>query len=240
MQGMRARLRVGVATTITKLGFYAFQFMMMVFYAFIYAKDGTVDYQRYISAYYIMWFLVSLLLLALCVKNRKMKKPATAAILSICCFIVVCFASLVRPGYSILDYPTDVYDNERLFKSHVQELTQGMEKGDRVLFVCQNGDGGEWFKYAYYSLPVVLDYSVMGGRAFEPIDGSDPWAEENRNKMLALLNDDDINYLLLANSDDIFVTLFSVYFTDGLQNFSGEPIMYEKQADGLFSPIIYP
>lgn len=255
----RQRLRIALAGVLLLLGFAGYQFSLLVFYGFIYhARDSfeIVDYGRYLATYFTAWLLPGLVLLVQGAFARPVaannapraeathpanptgrQKLAAAAMLALCVGLCLRFATLVRPGYSVLDWPDSAYAAQHRRQSEADALLAALPPGARLFFVCQGGDGQEWFEYSYYLLPTVLDYSVTGGRSFWP-----HMAEDDFGQTLASLQthlaDTGCDYIYVYSSDEVFSQNFGGLFADRLAGWDGTPTLYQKGDDALYRPIL--
>lgn len=243
----RDRQRVALAGSLLLLGYFAYHFVLLVFYAFLYHADGSaeaIDYGRYLSTYNLLFSMAGLHFLALAAKQRlplwdaprhnARARGAGVALLAVCCALLLRFAVQVRPGYSVLDYGDSLYAGQRQDKAWAEAAMEQVPPGQRVFFVCQQGTGLEWFTWHYHLLPtVVLDYSLTGGASLHPPagDGGEGYTPE---QLRDYLDEAGCSYMVVYQLDETFVAGYGALFADGLQGFTGTPVLYQKGQDGLY------
>lgn len=165
---------------------------------------------------------------------------ALAAVVVLAAGMLLRFATLVRPGYSVLDYPENVYNAQKQRQQSADLLLENMPQNARVFFVCQGGGGGEWFEYSYYLLPAILEYSITGGGSFWM--QKDPNDETDFGQTLPMvkdyLEDKGCDYIYVYNTDEVFNQNFGTLFEGGLQNRPNTPSLYKLGENGLYHFVV--
>ncbi|MGD9559005.1 MAG: hypothetical protein AB7V55_00170 [Oscillospiraceae bacterium] len=234
----RFRRRVLLAGGLLLGGFLCYQFVMLVFYAHLYhAQPGSrpiFDYARYLQSYLVGWFLAGAALLGRAAKApARWALPATAGVLALALAMLLRTGAMVRPGYSVLDYPASFDDEFTVRQSQVRQLAEHIEPGARVFYVCQGGDGGEWFRTHYEMLPVILDYSISGGGSLPlPADvrGWDA-GQPTLMELAAYLEEQPCRYILIEHIDEAFIEAYAPLFEQPPVAGMETPALYHR-ADG--------
>lgn len=234
-------------------GFAAYHFMLLVNYAFISHTrfdEGIADYGRYILTYFVGLFMLGLFFAAKGATDRGEIRPLAArgVALVLAVFMVARFSVLVRPGYSVLDYPANVFDSQRTSEAEARRVAAAVQPGSRLFFVSQGGDGGEYFQWHYHLLPLTLMYSITGGGTFAPPPAGQEALDTPQNdlgvsldEMRGYLADNDCQYILILRLDEGFAQSYSVLFEGGLKGplESGHegPLLFQRGANGLYHPV---
>lgn len=226
-------------------GFVCYQFVLLVSYTYLlYAESATVvfaDYDRYVTPYYTAWFVlgIALLVSAAARAAKRVKWPAKTAVLAVSCAMAVLFWVMVPRGLSVGDYPDDLYAHQRAEEEQAGRIADVLPEGARVFFVCQGGDGGEWFRYHYYLLPNVLDYSGGGGVSLAPPGyGIEGEAETmSADELEEYLQESGCEYILILRLDDVFVQGYGELFAEPLDAEDAEPALYRRDAQGRYAPV---
>lgn len=255
---LRERLRAALACGLLLGGFALYHMMLIVFWAVLdRVGDGVKEYGRYLSSYTTGWFMLGLCLLALCALPPANKaeadtaaapKPkahagrrlaATAAVLAASLAMLVRFAVLVRPGYSVLDYPGTAFSTERQAMARVEAMRDFIAPGGRVFFVHQGGqfgDGFEFVRYHQYFLPTVLDYSITGGYQLRPPQFGDEARSPTVEELAVYLTENGCDYVYIDKIDAGFVESYGALFGPELAGQSG-PALYRREAAGLYAQV---
>lgn len=234
------RKRIGLAALLSTGGFLGYQFVLLIPYVFTSKyPTGIFDYTRYLSSYYAGWFMLALALLAACAVHNKLT-PAliTAGLLQgMAVVMLALFSTNVLPGHSVLDYPPDTFQRERAEQKLADSISGQIQASGRIFFVSQGDDGKLWFRYSYYFLPHILDYS-MGGTTFVPPGKELPpyHFAITPAEMQAYLEENNCDYIFIERLDETFTTAYAPLFTDHLSGYKGKPVLYKRNAEGLFQP----
>lgn len=245
-QTARQRGRVLLSGGLMLAGFFAYNFMLLVVYAFYNHNKETgeiASFGRYLSSYLAGWLMLGLLLLAMVAGARQLRAErrypkaglARAGVLAMALFMALRTAVLVRPGYSVLDYPSSAFAQQQAWKEKAQAVLEEVPKDGRVFFVCQTDNGRAYGAYHYYLLPVILDYSYTGGIVPTPAAGGDG---VSLDELEAYLSQNGCGYILVDALSDDFVAFYATLFTDELAApLAGGTVLYQRQADGRYAPL---
>lgn len=243
LRGKRPKLRGALFGGLLLCGFWAYQFGLFVVYAFYNRADyqTVFDYARYMATCFLGMVMPGLVLLGMaCGQEKAMEtlrpKLAQAAVLALACVLVWRGAVQLRPGYTVLDYPDTVYDEHRVVTGRAEQIAAALPQDAKLFFLDQQGDGSGWYEYAYNLMPVVLDYSLIGGRNFAP---DEEYPLLNPEGVAGYVQDSGLEYALVISVDELFLEQYSFIFADGLQDFVGEPALYRMNADGLYERMAY-
>ena len=244
----RTFARVAVASVLLLLGFAAYYAFMAYAYAAIFAHSAVLDlvsFERYVSSYPIGWYYVAGALCLLVCGNSRLKKlpfaPAfavfAAAVLSIFHF------SVVPLDQYVLTSPKLVVQQDELrtvLQGQAARFAGAFTNDDRLYYVCQSSDGGEWFVFNYEFLPAYT-VKTFGGGNFVPLDSTAQGAYDKPAgiaEFTQYLLEQDVDYVYLQKLDDYFYSQFAPMFTDNLAGFyDGTCYMYKvvRNSDGSLS-----
>lgn len=234
----RQRRRTALVYTILLVGFVCYQFVLLVSYTYILYPENAVnliDYDRYIGPYYIAWFMLGVLLLAQAALGRgKRAWAAKTAVLATACAGMMLFAAMVPPGLSMPDYTDNQFAEAYAVEESAQRVAEALPEGARVFFVCQGGNGREWFEYHFYLLPKVLDYSFGGGVSLVP-PGQEGGEQVSAAQLEKYLVENGCDYILVLRLDEVFVQAYGGLFAGKLDAEAEGPLLYERQAGGLYT-----
>lgn len=253
MPRKRAKIRVGLVWFLLFAGYVAYHFMLFVVYAYFShtRRDvGVFDYTRYVATYHIGWCMLGLLFLALAAKwNRGKKALAGRSLLLLLAFAMMFRAAdMLRPGYTVLDYPSNAFDQEKKLEQQALDLAGKIQKPGRIFFVSQEGDGGEYMQWHYHFLPKVIDYSITGGSPLAPppqeVRGLPPQqleVEFPRQPTAEMLEEHletyDCQYILIQSLDSVFTQEYAEIFETPLAEDLPLPALFERNAQGKYFQI---
>lgn len=250
-----ARWRIGAAAGLSAAGFAGYYFaIVIVSYGFLmkdFYGDSLPGYERYLSSYLAGWLLLALgLVCVAAARGAKHRAAARGGVLAIACAAAILFGQMVPPSLSVLGYPEIQFAQLREETRIGAAVVAAVPEGERIFFVSQGDDGGRWFRYSYYLLPRILDYSQNGGRSFWPLEGEQfpgwvPPPDEGSvghnyfttEMFEAKIRERGCNYVFVERSDAMFTGYFGVLFSDGLAGPYDMPRLYRRAANGLFEPV---
>jgi hypothetical protein len=249
--GRRQKLRLGLAALLTGGGFAAYHLMLFVYWGVLSHQRGQViSYERHLASYNLAWFLPAATLLALCAvrggaaPSHPARRPlARAAVLALALVMAARTAAMVRPGYSVFDWPDTRYAGQRQRQATAAALAARLPAGARVFFVSQAPDeegGIAHLYYWLYMMPVVVDYSLTGGWHFVPPDdpeappGTPEAAGVTLREMADYLAEHGLEYILIERLDAGFVDTYGSLFRGALADWPGRPALYVRGGDGLY------
>ena len=234
----RDAARMIVTSVLLLLGFVAYYAFMIYAFTSIFAHTATatpMSYERYIASYAVGWFYAGFGLLFLPVGRTRFKAgqfaPAVivlaAAVLSIFHFKTVPVNQFVLTSDRLL-----VQENElrHTLRQIAQKFDGAFTDEDRLYYVCQDSDGGEWFMFNYQYMPAQTVVTLGGGN-FVPVGAglSEPYAAEvGVAEFTDYILEKGITYVYIQKVDDYFYAEFAPMFTDGLTGFfDGTAYMYK-------------
>lgn len=190
--------------------------------------------------YWAGWLALAVLpvALALLAKGRA-RLAAQSGVLAVGIAVALLFVTLVPPGLSALDYSTRAYHQQQMLEQNAQAAAEYLQPGERIFFVCQNGTGLQWFQYSYYFLPYILDYSITGGVSILPpgTPGANPEKAKTLEGLQQYLQQNNCTTIFVVALDDVFIETYGALFTDGLQSFTGQPVLYLGNGQGAYAPV---
>lgn len=250
-QGRHNKWRVGAVGLLSTGGFLGYQYVLFITYAAITKyPDGVPDYNRYSTSYYAGWLLVALFCLALGTRQKAdgltpvEARPALAAqkralaaqsgVLVLALAACIGFGGKVLPNTTLLDYPSRLQADRRAEQATAEALADKMELDGRAFFVTSNDTGGKWFRYHYYLLPRILDYSEGGNVGPPKKNTGDYYVAFTLEEFDAYLVEHGCDYILLEQNASRFRKTYKTLFSDGLKAWEGKPLLYRRGDDGLF------
>lgn len=251
--GRRSRVRAGVLWALSALCFAAYQFMMLLSYAFVFndvTGAGLVDYNRYFDSYYLGWFLFTLALVCAVLQEAAPARRllGSAAVLALCGLFWVGFLHYVGPELSILGYADSEFASAEIAEAETARVVsaiggdparQGDTNAQRLFLVCQGDDGSRWFEYSYDLLPLTLAYGdkdVGGGGGIyglpELYDGTTYYHPYSQGELTDYLTR-NCDYVFVAQSDAVFLASYGSLFSDGLAAAQDGQALYRVTEDGM-------
>ncbi len=149
------------------------------------------------------------------------------------------FVTMVPKGLTMLDYPDRVFAPQQVLTQRVEKLEEKMNQPGRVFYVNQKDNGKNWFVYSYNFLPRILDYSISGGAQLTPPaegERSEIW-QATLPELQQHLKDKNCSYIVIEELDNDFIENYGSIFTDNLESWNGELLLYQRQPDGLYAPV---
>ncbi len=241
----RDTVRVIVTSVLLLGGFLAYYAFMIYAFTSIFAHTSNampMSYERYIASYAIGWFYAGFGLFFLPLGRTRLEKcelaPAVAilaaAVLSIFHYKIVPVNQFVLTSDRLLVQETELRQNIRTV---AQRFDGAFTDEDRLYYVCQDSDGGEWFFFNYQYMPVQTVVTLGGGN-FVPVGAglSEPYAvEAGVEEFTEYILEKGITYVYIQKVDDYFYEEFAPMCTDGMTGFfDGTAYMYKvlRQEDG--------
>ena len=235
----RARVNALVLGLGSVLCFGGYTLMLWLSYAFL-LKDSTPDnmasYARYFGSYYSGWLLIALAVLALaCDTAPKAVFGRAAALVTGAAFALV-FALQTEPQFTILGVSEGEYAAVRAERAVANAAAQQISSGERVFLIRQGDEGFYWFLYNQTLRPLDLVYGEGGATYGDPAltdAGDDPYfAPYTAEEFAAMVDEEDITWLLVARVDETFTASYGDLFTDDLAAAQQGPALYRVTAEG--------
>ena len=235
----RARVNALVLGLGSVLCFGGYYLMLWLSYAFL-LKDSTPDnmasYARYFGSYYSGWLLIALAVLALaCDTAPKVVFGRAAALVTGAAFTLV-FAVQTEPQFTILGVSEGEYAAVRANRAVANAAAQQISSGERVFLIRQGDEGFYWFLYNQTLRPLDLVYGEGGATYGDPAltdAGDDPYfAPYTAEEFAAMVDEEDITWLLVARVDETFTASYGDLFTDDLAAAQQGPALYRVTAEG--------
>ena len=235
----RARVNALVLGLGSVLCFGGYYLMLWLSYAFL-LKDSTPDnmasYARYFGSYYSGWLLIALAVLALaCDTAPKVVFGRAAALVTGAAFTLV-FAVQTEPQFTILGVSEGEYAAVRAERAVANAAAQQISSGERVFLIRQGDEGFYWFLYNQTLRPLDLVYGEGGATYGDPAltdAGDDPYfAPYTAEEFAAMLQEEDVTWLLVARVGETFTASYGDLFTDDLAAAQQGPALYRVTAEG--------
>lgn len=235
----RARVNALVLGLGSVLCFGGYCLMLWLSYAFL-LKDSTPDnmasYARYFGSYYSGWLLIALAVLALaCDTAPKAVFGRAAALVTGAAFALV-FAVQTEPQFTILGVSEGEYAAVRAERAVANAAAQQISSGERVFLIRQGDEGFYWFLYNQTLRPLDLVYGEGGATYGDPAltdAGDDPYfAPYTAEEFAAMVEEEEVTWLLVARVDETFTASYGDLFTDDLAAAQQGPALYRVTAEG--------
>lgn len=218
------RRRTVWAGVLSTLGFVGYYWVLILSYAFIFKPwqaEVLSDYNRYVSTYYLFWFLLAVTHLVCAARDDRPRHLLTGCALAAAGLSLLATAWMIRPQMTVLDYPETAFVQQKEYETRAQQLTRQVESAELsgpIFFVSTQDNGIRYFNYCYQLLPLQLDYSFGGGPlgSAENDDGSLYYHAISCGELAAYLEEHGCDYIFLESFDEIFADEYAPLFTDGL------------------------
>lgn len=258
-KGWRSRGRVGLLWLLFAGCFLAYNFMLVLSYAFIFTEAqgaALIDYNRYLYSYYLGWFLAALALLGQHAERGRLPLLGKTGVLGLACLSLLCCSRYLAPNTTVLDYPDAEFGEVTVYAEATARAKEQIEAdpqrtdeaaAQRVFLVHQGDNGLRWFNYSYEFLPMVLDYSGAlevdaatgeggaGGGTFglpELYNGDVYYHAYSLEHFRQVVLESGCGYLFVAECDDIFIQSYAALFSDRLTAAQSGPALYRIDPDG--------
>lgn len=236
--------------------FWGYSLELLISYAFILDESqGLIpSYNRYISCYYIGWFLLAVFFVVQAAFQRQKVAPlrvfAAQGVVLVLAGAMLLRSNMLLPlQNSDVGYATAVFNGQRAEEKFAQAVSAALgEEPQRVFFVSQGDSAGvAWFAAHYYLLPHIVDYSGVpqkvegaggGGGTYsapELLQGENPksYNTYTTRELQDYITKTGCNYLYLHTLDERFTKSYGSLFADGLQAAKdGETVLYRVQGAG--------
>lgn len=239
--GANARSRVN--TLVLGLGsvlcFGGYYLMLWLSYAFL-LKDSSPDnlasYARYFGSYYSGWLLMALAVLALACDAAPKALWGRAASLAAGSAFALVFAWQTEPQFTILGVSEGEYAAVRAERAVADAAARQIAPGERVFLIRQGDEGFYWFLYNQTLRPLDLVYGEGGATYGDPAltdAGDDPYfAPYTAEEFAAMVEEEEVTWLLVARVDETFAASYGELFTDDLAAAQQGPALYRVTAEG--------
>lgn len=251
------RRRVWVAMGLSTCGFIGYYWVLTLSYAFIFREMdalGLASYNRYVQSYYLGWFMLAVMMLALSARSSRPYGLAKGGLLALSCAVLLCVAYLVNPRQSVLAYSDSHFYAWKRAQTTAQEIRDTIPNDGKIFYVRQTDNGLEFFKYCYELLPYQMDLSFGGGEIGLPennVNGNIYYhdyylpkgAKKGEEKPLDFeglsnyLREHECKYIFTDQVDGQFCEVYGGLFTDDLEGAQdGSVLIYRRVSE---SPLQY-
>ncbi len=249
--GWARKVQMALVWGLTAVCFAGYNFMLLLSYAFIFndaSGTGLVDYNRYVCAFYLGWFLITLAMLTLAARETRWRLLAGGSLLGLTGLLLLCFYVYINPQLSVIEYNGAEFAAARSCQQEAQAVEaaieadpgrQGTVNGQRLFLITQGDDGQRWFQFSYEFLPIMLQYGSTflggGGGTYgtpENYNNSTYYHAYSEADFLAYLQQ-NCDYLFIENIDEIFSDSYSDLFGDVRSNAPRGMALYRVTDTGL-------
>jgi hypothetical protein len=208
---------------------------------YIFTNEQNLEgYERYVYPYYIGFFLLAVMLLAIAARRSRFVVEGKAAVLFLCAVLCLRFATAIPTPYTLFGVDASEFDDRREFAVMVDDLTARLPEDSRTFIVSSDDDGLKWFMYCYEFLPWQVDYSYGGGSVDghfivneKLVDGSVVRHPVSAEDWADYLMEQGCDVVFVDHADELFIATYGHLFSDGLQSYvDGEENLYHVVAQG--------
>lgn len=243
------RLRCIWFGVLSALGFFAYNLLIAMTYIYLFRPEQALvleGHERYMYSYYIPWFLVSFMLLAMSAKGLSGWRAAAARLApaALCGLLFLRVWLMVPVQYTVFGINSAEYALQRQESADIQALRNPLPPESRIFLVNTDPYGLGWFKYCYEFLPWQLDYSYGGGELLireKQEDGTILKTPVSLNEFKNHLKTNKCDIVLVVDADEDFVRKYSPAFEDGMQGYLSEKTQYymvaEEENDIVLKPV---
>ncbi|EJX08816.1 hypothetical protein, membrane [gut metagenome] len=255
----RDRLRAGLWCLGSTTGFVAYNYVLALCYGFIFKEFQAArleDYNRYMTTYYIGWFIMAVAMLSWVVQTGRARRIVNTGLLGFACLMLLRVNMLVLPQFSVLGFSDATFADQHIMQQKAEAVKNAVGDDSRVFIVTQGDNGLRWFTYGCYLQPNVLDYSgweqdpetgrwgAGGGTFGLPENAPDPdesgaiyYHAYTAEELDKVIRESGSGYIFVEKLDAGFVEAYGNLFKDDLSAaLSGETLLY-KVEEGLFVPV---
>ncbi|MDO4565709.1 MAG: hypothetical protein Q4B42_00090 [Oscillospiraceae bacterium] len=233
----RNSLRLVINSFMLLAGFFLYYLMMAYLYTAVFhsSEYSLTSYQRYISSYAIGWLIA---ILAMCfgeISRWRWVKAAKAPAVAACGVLLwSLFYYTPVPLKNYVFISEEVYQDllplRQLMMDNAADFAGAFTSEDRIYYVCQDSNGGEWFYFNYEFQPAFTVQTLEGGDFVAKGSEHDgPYdVEADRADFEAYLREEEVDYVFVQKIDDYFAEEFAPLFSDNLMGFfDGTASMYK-------------
>ncbi|MEG0911968.1 MAG: hypothetical protein RSG53_00030 [Oscillospiraceae bacterium] len=238
-------LRISAVSLMLCGGFFMYYLFQTYAYTAIFSHSNEyslTSYERYVSSYPIGWMLTIIGLSVFAISLWRFKKPSSM-LPGVCVCGLLIFALF---HYSPVNFDQYVFTSDKVYQSllplrelmanSAAKFNGAFTENDKIYYVCQNSDGGEWFYFNYEFQPAFTEKTLDGGN-FIPIGARHVGrydTEVDAKRFTEFLREKEIDYVFIQKVDDYFTEEFSSMFSDNMIGFyDGTANMYKVTDDGV-------
>ncbi|MEA4911242.1 MAG: hypothetical protein VB092_01335 [Oscillospiraceae bacterium] len=206
--------------------YYVFQAYLYTAIFHHYDTYELTSYNRYISSYAIGWMYAAFGVLLMELASPRFKKLSLAPGVALCSLLLAShfYFTSVHPDQYVFTSPKiDISSGgvRQLLKDNAADFIRYMSPQDRIYFVCQESNGGEWFVFNYEFQPAYT-VKTYGSGYFVPTDTADADMPDygmraDRAGFSQYLIDEGVDYIYVLKIDDYFEQEFGGMFSDALR-----------------------
>lgn len=112
----------------------------------------------------------------------------------------------------------------QIIHAEAVEFNGAFTLDDTFYFVCQESDGGEWFRFNYEFMPAKTQPTLGGGNFVSPDKPVSEYgfydAPVDADRFIAFVREKGIDYLFVLQPNDYFYEEFAPLFSDYLAGYS--------------------
>lgn len=216
------QLRCTVYGVLGCAGFVAYVLFIGFTYVYVFRDEISADLvgaNRYLSPYYMGFFLGALVLLGHTAAENARMRLGRLALCGLCAVCLLRVAQFVPAKLMVLDQNPTVQWNRTQITEQVDWVTEDLDPDSRIFFISQGDNGNNWFMNSYAFYPYVLDYSFGGGTFALP--GMLPedtlyYIPLTQQEFLDYLVENDCEYVYVELNDQVLRDSYGELFSDGL------------------------
>ena len=226
-----------VNSLLLLVGFALYYLFMAYIYAAVFhsSEYALSSYNRYISSYAIGWFIALLGMVCGEISRPRLPKAATAPAAAVCLLLI--WAVFNYSPVPISEYlktsdeqAPDLVSLREYFQAAAAKFNGALGEDDRIYFVCQGSEGGEWFYFNYDFQPSYTISTFGGGNFVQKGSQHDGVydIEADADDFAEYLTENNANYVYIMRADDYFHDEFGSLFSDAMMGYyDGTVNMYK-------------
>ena len=233
----RNSVRMVVTSLLMLVGFFLYYLMMAYLYTAVFhsSEYSLTSYQRYISSYAIGWLIAILALSFGEISAWRWPKAVKATGIAACAALVwslFYYTPIPLSHYVIMsdEVYQDLLPLRALMMQNAADFRGAFTGDDRIYYVCQDSNGGEWFYFNYEFQPAYTVETLSGGDFVKKgsYHNGRYDVEADRNDFENYLKEQQVGYVFVQKIDDYFNEEFAPMFSDNLMGFhDGTASMYK-------------
>ena len=216
--------------------YYVFQAYLYTAIFHHYDTYELTSYNRYIGSYAVGWMYAAFGVLLFEVAQPRFRKLSLAPGVAMCALLLVshfCLTTVNPDQYVFTSPKIDISSGgvRQLLKDSAADFVPYMTPQDRIYFVCQESNGGEWFVFNFEFQPAYT-VKTFGSGYFVPMDTADAdmpdyGVRADRENFTEYLRGQGVDYVYILKIDDYFEREFGGMFSDELRMYhDGSVHMY--------------
>ena len=235
-----ARLVVNALLLLVGFALY-YLFMAYIYTAVFHSSEYALSsYNRYISSYAIGWFIALLAMACGEISRPRLPKADTLPAVALGALVVV--SMIYYSPVALSEYlktsdekAPDLVGLREYFMTAAEKFGSELGADDKIYFVCQGSQGGEWFYFNFDFQPCYTISTLGGGNFVQKGSQHDGIydIEVDADDFAEYLTEQGADYVYIMRADDFFHEEFAPLFSDAMMGYyDGTVNMYKVVHEG--------